>query len=158
MVEHHRDHGRVAVAEHAPAHPNESLAELVRVAHELRHPFRAAVARGRILPHDHLERGEYLLSGGRRHGRRVQRRGRVAAQRRDHVRVGCEVAANRAKRLGKRAHHDVHIRRRYAEEVSDSTSTRPNGPDRVRLVEVQVRAVLFLERHNLAQPRELALH
>jgi hypothetical protein len=121
-----------------------------------------------------------LLDRRRRHAGRVQclrrctRRqgepiGRATAQRwrayraegtqvLNELLVAGDVAAAAAERLGESAHHDVDIRRIHPQVLAHAPAAGAQRADAVRLIKVQIGAVLLLDGDDLGQAADLALH
>ena len=158
VVEHDGYHGRVEVAEDAAADLLEALAEGVRVLAQLTDLAHAQIARAPVGAHDDAEGAERLRDRRHRHGRRVERGRRVAAEGVDEVARAGDVAADRTERLGERAHHHVHLGGGHTQVVGGAAAARADRSDRMRLVEVEVGAVALLELDDGAEGAELALH
>mmetsp|Transcript_158951 Transcript_158951/g.509957 ORF Transcript_158951/g.509957 Transcript_158951/m.509957 type:complete len:233 (+) Transcript_158951:1134-1832(+) len=155
-MEHDRNDGGVEVAKHLEAlvlhTPPEKVGVLPNACEFLR-AHRASLRAG-----DDPEGGQGLRSTRRRHGRREDAAGSIAAKSIDHI-FGCgNIAPSTAKRLGEGAHHHLDLTGRYAEQLRHSTAGGTDSADGVCLIEVQVCLVLVLQRHDLTEAAEVPLH
>lgn len=113
---------------------------------------------GAILAGKLIEGPESVLGTRRRHCRSVNGGGREGTNAVDKNGIGCDVAANSAKRFGEGAHHDIDVLCVDSEVFGDTSASGPKGTDGVSLIEVEVGAILFLDSDDVAEADSLALH
>ena len=146
---------RVPVAQHVDAHVQQAGPHVVGVVpqrHQLLRPPRAAVGAG-----EHAQGADHLLGRGGRHGGGLEVGGGHRLQVGDDVGRRRYVAAGRAERLCKGAHHDVDVGGVDAQGLAHAAPRRAQGPDGVGFVQVQVRLVpacIFCVRDKVARQEE----
>ena len=108
-----------------------------------------------------IERVDYrddLLADWRRNRGRIEAAVRLAANVVDQLATAGNVAAGRTEALGERAHVHVHVARIAAVVVDHTATAFAHRADAVRLIQVNVGLVLFLQRNHLGQLHDGALH
>mmetsp|Transcript_35207 Transcript_35207/g.80348 ORF Transcript_35207/g.80348 Transcript_35207/m.80348 type:complete len:222 (+) Transcript_35207:659-1324(+) len=84
--------------------------------------------------------------------------GRNLSQVRNDSFGGGDVPAHAAKRLREGAHQNVDVVCWHPKMLTDTPSSATHGTNRVCLVQVQIRLVLFSNGHDFRKPADLSLH